>query len=247
MTAKLTIPEIIEITQVGADPAATAGKSKLYAKSVGGISQLFMMAGDGTITQMGSQGQGAWSNILNDPLTGGSLTGWTQRTGTWTADGTGFHVDNGVAESYLSWENFPIDFFAGDWAMEADISWTAAGQAVSCDSGFVIDGGPSVVSSGFKRIFMHNSGVSGTLVGWDTFGSGGSSFATSFANNITHRFRVVAMAARGKILIYLDNTLLTQVALVPTAIATRVGIWSNPGHANFSNCRIWQTAMPSIP
>lgn len=60
MTSKLVVPETVQLTQVGADPATVAGHAQVYAKDVGGVAQLFMRAGDGAISQVGS-GSGTFS------------------------------------------------------------------------------------------------------------------------------------------------------------------------------------------
>lgn len=54
MTSKLVVPEAIQLTQIGADPAAVAGKVQVYGKDSGGTTKLFMQDGSGAVTEIGS-------------------------------------------------------------------------------------------------------------------------------------------------------------------------------------------------
>ena len=232
----------VTVLNVSGAPAVSAAKGSLAIDRTNAA--LYQNTdGASTWTQVGS-GLPPWATVLNDTLKGGTITSaWNSRTpsATWTADGTGYHIDNGIAESFLSWENAPLNFFDANWAIEADISFTATALGgVSTDAGFVVDGGAGAVGSGYIRVFMHSTLA---LVGWDKFGSGGSSAATSFSS-AAHKFRCVVNAARGRMSLWIDGVCVASFAQT-VGTPTRVGIWSNPGHANFANVKIFKTADPT--
>lgn len=196
----------------------------------------------------GAAGQ-LWSLIFSDSLQGGSLAKFSQRFGAWTADVLGFHVNNGAAESYLSLEGplligaVPFDEFSG-WAMQCDIGYPAAGAATD-DVGFVFAGYASGVGAGAVRTFLRRNGLS---IGWDVFGSGGfqrtdgAPGATPVGNFRT--FKVVCLAGRTSF--YVDNVLYFQgQPNYPATVPSRVGLWSNTGHADFRNLKVWRVLEPT--
>lgn len=61
MTAKLVVPEAIQLTEIAGDPATVAGKVQVYGKDSGGTTKLFMQDGAGTVTEVGSGGGGIYS------------------------------------------------------------------------------------------------------------------------------------------------------------------------------------------
>lgn len=200
---------------------------------------LYQNTNGATGWQLVGGGNGRWTTALSDTLTGGVLTGWTQRTGVWTASGSGFTVDGGVNESYLSWEVAPLDLLADEWAMQVDLAYTASATGTN-DHGFVISGAAGPVGAGTVRAFIRNTGI---LVGYDVFGAGGGSLTVSAFPTGTTFNTLKVIQTNGKLSFWLNGTLL-WVATVNIGTPARVGLWSNPGHSTFKNLKIWTGAAP---
>ena len=197
----------------------------------------------------GTTGQ-LWSLTYSNPLASSTLSNWNQRTGVWSADTTvGYMTNGGTPESYLSLESgllngdlVPFDMNTG-YVIEADISWTVASSPAD-DVGFVLYGQPFGVGAGDVRVFLRRDG---SKLGWDVFGSGGSQRTDGAPGATTpgiyRRLRVQMLA--GRVTFFVDGTLyFAGVPTFPATQPTRLGLWSNNGHAMFKNVKVWRILSP---
>ncbi len=208
---------------------------------------------NGTVTagcgSIASVAGGFWENVETDTLTGGSLTGWTQKTGAWTATaGVGFSIDDGTTESFLSDDSGkPFDILVGasnasmlGWAVSVEFQYTAGSTAAN-DCGFVFRGVNAAIGANAVRVFAEKNG---TKDGYDTFGAAQNGWSPNpggaFSNGVWHTLGATAIGPSASwASVSMDGVTVWQ-GLMDTIIApTRVGIWGNPGHCLFRNFKIW--------
>lgn len=209
--------------------------------------------------QTGTPPSSSWALVDSDTLQLGSLTGYTQQHGVWTAPfGVGFQSDDGGAENYLSIDNgapIPSACASGvscgviQYAMQVDVNFTAASTGTTA-CGVVLRGSNGAVSGGVIRALIQKDG---TFNGLNVF-SGGSFDTTSAAYTAgvwhTLQFTVYSLHAdttgyQGFVQMAVDGIVNGQFQ--PTGYGaitfTRVGLWANPAHCQFRNLKVWRPAL----
>ena len=190
---------------------------------------------------------GVWTLIVDDTLQGGSLTGWTQRAGTWTADANGFHVDSGTAESYLSYESggteaAPFPMFGV--AMQVELAFNSSSSAAN-DGGFVTMGPAGAVSAGTWRVFNRKDGtVMGADISSATMGFTLNPALGAIGNNNFHTFKIQQVGRQVTYswdgVTYGTSTMGGNANNNSSQASVRVGLWCNPGRCDFRNLKIWR-------
>lgn len=201
-----------------------------------------------TWTELGGATVDGWQLVVDDPLTGGALTGWTQRNGAWSANGTGFH-NTGGGECYLSYESggfenapFPMDGVI----MEFEALWPAGSGTTELLGAVIVGLSATVATGGTTRFFMRRDG---TLMGASGYPSSTASINPGLGTLATDTwFTFRAVLAGNSVALWFNGTFYGTFSVTITYPAVsvntpRVGLWSN-GRGSYRNLKIYRRVTP---
>jgi hypothetical protein len=179
-----------------------------------------------------------WTRLTLDDMT--TSTNWTSRQGTWTAGSTGTVLSTSGSEQYYQ-SNTTDATLSTNAAIETTFIY-GSGTSSTAETGLVIWGANTTVSTGFVRVLIRKDGV---LI-WDRFGSGGSniSLGTGALTNGTE-YRLRAIREGSSIKLYFNGNLVwTVTPAFNTVSGLYVGVWAagigTGANVTFKDVAIWK-------
>lgn len=193
-----------------------------------------------------SAGGSSWTKVVDDTLLSSSLTGWTQRTGVWTADGSGFHTNVATSECFLTLDTLGLlaaPYDLDTFALQVDIKFNAS-STTGTYAGIGVGRAAVLAAPDMRYSFKRD----GTNVIADPFGGAGSaSLVTALGDFGTTNYVTYKIVVQGtKATISLNGATISTFSPTPNPTTqTRLGLWCSPGRCDFKNLKIWLPPQPS--
>lgn len=248
-SGEVTAQSGMRLTTVTTGPIVTSGIGSPDGAVNGTLGSLYLQTDTAAVfqntdgatawTELGAGAGDSWELVIDDPLTGGALTGWTQRDCAWTADGTGFHTTGGT-ECFLSYESaglenapFPMDGVI----MEFEASWGAASPTTDLLGAVVIGQAASVATSGTVRMIMRRDGTQIGISGYPANTAVISTGLGTLPVSTWYQFRLVLVGTTCSF--WFNNVFYGTFSVTAVYPGTRVGLWVN-GRGDFRNLKIYR-------